>query len=101
MMNELDRAWAELRKRAAAMNDSMMAELNAVADTVNAAQASFNQEMEEVTRLRNEADAKASAAVRAYDTAMTQSTGIILGIKMQLQNGSAIEAKPRLVVTKQ
>lgn len=87
MMNALDRAWDDLRRTAQGMSNQLVNELNALADSLSTAQVHFNEAMRDASKLRAEADAKQAAAIRAYDTAMTQAASVILALKSQLESG--------------
>ena len=106
MMNAINEAMQAVQKAAAEQSEQLMSELNAAADAVNSAQVAFNTEMAAVAKLRADADRKQADAIRAFDTAATQFTAIIVALQHQIGAGEIVTAaeplprkrQPKLVV---
>ncbi len=100
MIDVFDTAIRAAREALSGQIGQQINELNAAADALNSAQVAFNGAMTHVARLRADADKRQADAVRAMDTAATNTMAIILALKQQLGDGAMVTGTDPLRIAK-
>ena len=92
MINAIENAIDVVRKAARDQSDSIVRELNADYDARNVALTVYNNALQQVRAIREQADGLERAAQDAFNSAMTSSGGVTLAIVNQINHGEMVSS---------
>lgn len=106
MLNAIEEQLSAIRATAMEQSNRIANDLNSAADDMNSATTRFNMAMAAVRQKRHEADQLEAAAIRDFDTAISNDQTIKIGIVQQIADGRMVTGcdtpvipnrKPKLV----